>query len=97
MKKVYKFNWECDLDYGVHAQQAAELVQRMGRLKANILMVDDITGRSVDAKSVLGLLSMAIAKYQKFTIWVEGSISDFDVVRDYFGSIGQVDTIEEKI
>lgn len=97
MKKVYKFNWECDLDHGVHAAQAATLVHRMSEINANILMMDDATGRSIDAKSILGLLSMAISKYQKFSVWVEGTTEDFDHVKDYFGAIGIVDGIVEKI
>lgn len=97
MKKVYKFNWECDVEHGIHATQGANLVQKMCEVGANILMIDEATSRSIDAKSILGLLSMAISKYQKFTVWVEGTAEDFDHVRDYFGSIGIVDNIIEKI
>jgi phosphotransferase system HPr (HPr) family protein len=97
MKKVYKFNWECDMDYGIHAAQAAALVQAMSKTNANILIVDDANGRSIDAKSILGLLSMAINKYQSFSVWVEGTASDFDHVKDYFSVIGVVNDIVEKI
>lgn len=97
MKKVYKFNWECDMDYGIHAKQAAELVNNMSKTNANILLVDDQNRRSIDAKSILGLLSMAIGKYQKFSVWVEGTAEDFDHVKNYFGVIGIVDSITEKI
>lgn len=97
MNKVFKFSWECDMDYGIHAAQAAELVQRMSKVNANILIVDDTNGRSIDAKSILGLLSMAISKYQKFSVWVEGTSEDFEHVKDYFKVIGKIDSITEKI
>lgn len=96
MKKVYKFNWSCDVDYGIHAAQAASVVQAMSKTNANVLLVDDASGRSVDAKSILGLLSMAVNKDQKCTVWIEGNALDLDIVKDHFVTIGTITDIQEK-
>ncbi|MDQ0416051.1 phosphocarrier protein [Croceifilum oryzae] len=55
---------------GLHARPAALLIQKAGSFKSSIKIVKD--GREADAKSLLGVMSLAIKGNESITIRAEG-------------------------
>ena len=56
---------------GVHARPATFFIQRANEFKAGIWIVND--ERKVNAKSLLGVLSLGITRGTKITIVADGS------------------------
>ena len=56
---------------GLHARPATFFIQRANEFKAGIWIVND--ERKVDAKSLLGVLSLGITRGTKITIVADGS------------------------
>lgn len=55
---------------GLHARPAAVLVQTANKFKSNIFVEKD--GKSVSAKSILGVLSLGAEKGIKISVEIEG-------------------------
>lgn len=55
---------------GLHARPAAVCVQVANRFKSNILVKKD--GKSVSAKSILGVLSLGAERGTKISVEIEG-------------------------
>ena len=56
---------------GLHARPAAVFVQTANKFKSNIFVEKD--GKSVSAKSILGVLSLGAEKGVKISVEIEGS------------------------
>lgn len=74
---------------GLHARAAAKLVNTAGAHQAEVQLV--VAGEAVDAKSILGLLLLALEKDARFTVRCDGpdeaaAISAIEsLVADRFG------------
>lgn len=55
---------------GLHARPAAQLVQAANRHKSEVLFAKD--GTEVNAKSIMGVLTLAAARGSQLTVTVEG-------------------------
>ncbi len=55
---------------GLHARPASELVRKASSFKSNILV--EYKDKSINAKSIVGLLSAAIPRDSKIVLVVEG-------------------------
>ncbi|PTM56517.1 HPr family phosphocarrier protein [Desmospora activa] len=55
---------------GLHARPAAQLVKEAGQFSSQIYLVKD--GKQADAKSLLGVMSLAIRGGEEITIRAEG-------------------------
>ncbi|MBK9516039.1 MAG: HPr family phosphocarrier protein [Anaeromyxobacter sp.] len=55
---------------GLHARPAAQLVQAANRHKSEVLFAKD--GAEVNAKSIMGVLTLAAARGSQLTVTVEG-------------------------
>lgn len=56
---------------GLHARPASLLVQEAGKFESKITLVK--AGKEVDAKSLLGVMSLAVKKGDEITIRAEGA------------------------
>jgi phosphocarrier protein HPr len=56
---------------GLHARAAAQLVQAANRFQSEVLIAKE--GMSVNAKSIMGVLTLAAAKGSKITVSCEGA------------------------
>lgn len=61
---------EVRLPAGLFARPAATFVQEANRFRGDVFVEKD--GKSVNAKSIMGVMSLAIAKGQTITIRAEG-------------------------
>jgi phosphocarrier protein len=74
---------------GLHARAAARLVQVAGRFQSRITLSKE--GRSVDAKSILGLLMLAACMGERLRLSAEGADAEeavaalADLIRARFG------------
>ena len=59
------------LKLGLQARQAALFVQEANRFSADIFLEKD--GKKVNAKSIMGVMSLAVAKGTEFTLSSEGN------------------------
>jgi catabolite repression HPr-like protein len=59
------------LEQGLHARPASNFVQQALRFASKISLTK--AGRSVDAKSILGLMGLAVAKGTEITIAADGT------------------------
>jgi len=59
---------------GLHARAAAQLVQAANRFQSEVLIAKD--GMSVNAKSIMGVLTLAAAKGSLITVSCEGADSE---------------------
>ncbi|WP_341300310.1 HPr family phosphocarrier protein [Lysinibacillus sp. FSL H8-0500] len=59
------------LKLGLQARQAALFVQEANRFSADIFLEKD--GKKVNAKSIMGIMSLAIAKGTEITLSSEGN------------------------
>lgn len=57
---------------GLHARPAQLFVQKASQFQSNIQVIKD-TGAAIDAKSILGVMSLALGKGSKITIQAEGT------------------------
>lgn len=58
-------------DTGIHARPATLLVQTAGRFDSEVLL--EYKGRSVNLKSIMGVMSLGIGKDAEIKITAEGS------------------------
>ncbi len=76
---------------GLHARPASLLVQTAAKFKSSITLEKD--GRSVNAKSIMGVLSLGADKGSKIKISVEGEDAEealkalLDLVHSNFGEV----------
>lgn len=56
--------------HGLHARPAALLVQEAGKFRSTIHIIKD--GKEADAKSLLGVMSLAIKQGEKILLRIEG-------------------------
>lgn len=76
---------------GLHARPASLLVQTAAKFKSSITLEKD--GRSVNAKSIMGVLSLGADKGSKVKISVEGEDAEealkalLDLVHNNFGEV----------
>jgi phosphocarrier protein HPr len=74
---------------GIHARVAAKMVAVASRFKAKIFLEKD--GQEVNAKSLLGILTLACPQYSFLTVRAEGddaqeAVDDFErLIEDKFG------------
>lgn len=61
---------EVKLKSGLQARQAALFVQEANRYKSEVFLQKD--EKKVNAKSIMGIMSLAIAKGTKVTLFAEG-------------------------
>lgn len=59
-----------ELDPGLQARPAAQFVQEAIKFSANIYLQKD--ERKVNAKSIMGLMSLAVAKGEEITLIADG-------------------------
>ncbi|WLV23950.1 HPr family phosphocarrier protein [Aciduricibacillus chroicocephali] len=59
------------LDPGLQARLAAKFVQEATRFSSQINLLKD--GRTINAKSIMGLMSLAMAKGEEITLQAEGA------------------------
>ncbi|HEY9062132.1 MAG TPA: HPr family phosphocarrier protein [Pseudobacteroides sp.] len=62
---------------GLHARPAAIFVQTAGKFTSNIWLIKE--NKKVNAKSIMGLMSLAIPKGTTVVIGAEGEDEDFAV------------------
>lgn len=58
------------LDSGLQARPAARFVQEANRFSANIFI--EKNGKKVNAKSIMGLMSLAVARGEEITLITDG-------------------------
>ncbi len=58
------------IDTGLQARVAAKFVQEANRFSSNIFIEKD--GKKINAKSIMGLMSLAITKGETVTLVAEG-------------------------
>jgi catabolite repression HPr-like protein len=73
---------------GLLARPAALFVQEANRFTSEIFVEKD--GKSVNAKSIMGIMSLAIAHGQEITIRAEGSDAE-DAVRELAAMVSKED------
>lgn len=61
---------QINLDPGLQARLAAKFVQEATRFSSQIFLLKD--GKTINAKSIMGLMSLAIAKGEEITLRTEG-------------------------
>ncbi len=61
---------EVKMKTGLQARQAAQFVQEANRYTADIFLEKE--GRQVNAKSIMGIMSLAIARGTTITLVIEG-------------------------
>lgn len=76
---------------GLHARPASLLVQTAAKFKSNITLEKE--GRNVNAKSIMGVLSLGADKGSRIKISVEGEDAEealkalLDLIHDNFGEV----------
>ncbi|MBU9721209.1 MULTISPECIES: phosphocarrier protein HPr [Bacillaceae] len=65
-EKTYKIT----ADTGVHARPATQLVNKAGQFESEVTM--DYNGKSVNLKSIMGVMSLGIPQGGEVTIKTEG-------------------------
>lgn len=60
-----------ELETGLQARPAAQFVQEANRFSANIFLEKD--GKQVNAKSIMGIMSLAITRGEMITLMAEGA------------------------
>ncbi|MFD2705219.1 phosphocarrier protein HPr [Salibacterium lacus] len=58
-------------DTGIHARPATQLVNKAGQYSSEITL--EYNGKSVNLKSIMGVMSLGVGKNSEVTIRVEGS------------------------
>lgn len=59
------------LQHGIQARNATEFVQKASSFRSEINLIKD--GRSVAAKSIMGIMALAIRKGEEITLIADGS------------------------
>ena len=91
--KVYKFEWECHK--GLSPSQSSLLIQRLAKYTADIMFANYDNTKQVDAKSILGLVSLAIEEGDTWVIWINSKAEVMPKIVEIFESIGDVFNLEE--
>lgn len=68
--KMIEKQVEVKLKSGLQARQAALFVQEANRYKADVYLQKDT--KKVNAKSIMGIMSLAVAKGTVVTLWADG-------------------------
>ena len=58
----------------MHARPAGVLVKRVGQFKSKIELISN--GKSVNAKSLLSIMSLGLTAHSEFTVKAEGDDAD---------------------
>ncbi|MGY4689289.1 phosphocarrier protein HPr [Salibacterium sp. K-3] len=58
-------------DTGIHARPATQLVNKAGQFSSEITL--EYNGKSVNLKSIMGVMSLGVGKDAEVTIRIEGS------------------------
>lgn len=62
---------EVELEVGLQARPAAQFVQEANRFSSNIFL--EKTGKRINAKSIMGLMSLTVAKGDTILVIADGS------------------------
>lgn len=60
-----------EIDTGLQARSAAQFVQEANRYSADLFLEKD--GKRVNAKSIMGLMSLAVANGETITLMADGA------------------------
>lgn len=90
---VYKFEWECRV--ALSPAQSSLLIQQLGTYNADIMFSNYENTKQVDAKSILGLVSLAIDEGDTWVIWINSKPELMPKLVELFESIGDVFNLEE--
>ncbi|MDQ0298638.1 phosphocarrier protein [Salibacterium salarium] len=58
-------------DTGIHARPATQLVNKAGQFSSEVTL--EYNGKSVNLKSIMGVMSLGVGKDAEVTIKIEGS------------------------
>ncbi|KHF40994.1 phosphocarrier protein HPr [Halalkalibacter okhensis] len=61
-------------DTGIHARPATQLVNKAGQFSSDITL--EFKGKSVNLKSIMGVMSLGVGKGAEVTVKAEGSDAD---------------------
>ncbi|GAE34898.1 phosphocarrier protein HPr [Halalkalibacter akibai] len=61
-------------DTGIHARPATQLVNKAGQFSSDITL--EYKGKSVNLKSIMGVMSLGVGKGAEVTVKAEGSDAD---------------------
>ncbi|MFC0557856.1 phosphocarrier protein HPr [Halalkalibacter alkalisediminis] len=61
-------------DTGIHARPATQLVNKAGQYSSDITL--EFKGKSVNLKSIMGVMSLGVGKGAEVTVKAEGSDAD---------------------
>src|SRR5699024_3508003 len=70
-KKMVKKSVTIEIEGGLQARPAAQFVQEANRYNANVYLEKD--GKQVNAKSIMGIMSLAITKGETVVLMAEGA------------------------
>lgn len=70
MRKMVEQTIKVELETGLQARTAAQFVQEANRFLSDLFLEKD--GKRVNAKSIMGLMSLAITKGEMITLIAEG-------------------------
>jgi catabolite repression HPr-like protein len=82
---MYEKTVTVELEQGLHARPASTFVQKTRNFESKVTLTK--AGKCVDAKSILGLMSLAVAKGSVITITAEGKdeVDAVDALCDFVG------------
>ncbi|MFA9558650.1 phosphocarrier protein HPr [Evansella sp. AB-rgal1] len=67
-------NYKITADTGIHARPATQLVNKAGQFESEITL--EYKGKSVNLKSIMGVMSLGVAQGAEVTIKAEGPDAD---------------------
>lgn len=74
LNKMVEQTTEVQLETGLQARTAAQFVQEANRFLSDLFLEKD--GKRVNAKSIMGLMSLAITKGEVVTLIADGTDED---------------------
>lgn len=77
MKKLVEQTIEVKLDSGLQARSAAQFVQEANHFLSDLFLEKD--NKRVNAKSIMGLMSLAITKGETITLIADGADEDIAI------------------
>jgi len=83
MRDLVERSVTVELDTGLQARPAAQFVQEANRYSAHLFLEKE--GKKVNAKSIMGLMSLAITKGEIIKLIAEGT--DEEVALDHLTSL----------
>jgi phosphotransferase system HPr (HPr) family protein len=83
MKIMVEEKIKIHLQYGLQARKATEFVQKTSGFSSEIILIKNEI--SVDAKSIMGVMSLAVKNGEEVTIIIEGSDEQkaITVIKDF--------------